>query len=619
MAFQKHSRWSRRLLAALPGWGLAGALGVSAVAVCGLANSARGQEAAPEGGVNRTFVNKPLVHLPIEIEGNYRSQISSLVLYAKDGATGAWSIRDKAAPMQTAFTFRAPRDGEYWFRIVAVDNQGKSHPDDLAKDPQDAVVVVVDATPPALDMAYLGNSPEGHVVQCTMRDANPDVLKTRFFYQTRDQVWRHLESAPNQPNVFCIPSQAALTNFIRVLAVDLAGNTTAKTLNLSELVVAPAAATTAAQPNPATVYPAAPAMAQAPTTLPTAAAQQSQTTYVPPPTNVTTVAAVNQMPAPQPLMPAIIEAPMHADYRTPAQPMPSSVRINQTPPVANQGPTLEMPPAQRLIEPAVLPPIQTTSGTLSHQAAPVNLQLVGSPQVFLNYAVENIGASGVGRMEIYASRDRGQSWTKIAEELSRKNPAEVTLPGEGLFGLKLVASNGRGFGAQAPQSGDPADWWIEVDTTKPKASITGVRPGTGQEAGVMHVFWQAEDKNLAAESIELYHAPSREGPWAPIAKNLKNTGQHRWTPPTDAGAHAFIRLLVRDKAGNLTLSETTESVLLDDQSRPRIRLLGVTESHPSGIRSDAPGAILPVQTTNTPVGTLRPAHHTTSSVGVEIR
>jgi len=159
MALKKRSRWTGRLLAALPGLGLAGVLGASAFSVCGLAQPVLSQETADNSSVVRTYLNKPLIHLPIEIDGGYRSQIASLVLYAKEGQNGAWSVRDKATPMQTSFTFKAPRDGEYWFRIVAIDNQGKSHPDDLAKDPQDAVVVVVDATVPTLEVTYRGSVP----------------------------------------------------------------------------------------------------------------------------------------------------------------------------------------------------------------------------------------------------------------------------------------------------------------------------------------------------------------------------------------------------------------------------------------------------------------------------
>src|SRR5205814_1227237 len=143
-----------------------------------------------------------------------------------------------------------------------------------------------------------------------------------------------------------------------------------------------------------------------------------------------------------------------------------------------------------------LPELDSTAGTLTRQTAAPTLQLVAATQVLLNYAVENVGASGIGKMEIYATRDRGQSWHKIGEDTQRRNPIAIDLPDEGVYGLKLIATNGRGFGGQAPQPGDPADWWVEVDTTKPRANITGVRPGAGNESGSLHIIWSAEDRNL---------------------------------------------------------------------------------------------------------------------------
>lgn len=640
MVFTKNTRWRQRFSTALSRWTLASALGAAAISVCTFTEPLHAQapnQAPPdEAGVNRTFLNKPHVHLPIEIDGNYRTQISSLVLYAKEGANGAWSLRDKAAPMQTSFTFKAPHDGEYWFRIVAIDNQGRSHPDDLAKDPQDAVVVIVDTTVPGLDIAYLGNAPEGQIIQCDTRDANPDLLKTRFYYQTRDQVWRSLEPLPDQPNVFCVPAQAALTNFIRIVATDLAGNSNARTLNLSELAVAaPKTAPRSPQPaamQPPVMQPAMPAVAVAPPIMqqpatPQIAAAPPSMQPTPVATPIATVVTAPNVAVPSPI---IVETTSSDEARsplpqrinvissTPIQTPPTPVVITNGP--ASGGPSLDTPPAIKSA-PAAPSAIETTSGTMSKQTPPVAMQIVGNTQVYLNYAVENVGASGVGKMEIFATSDRGQSWKKVAEENQGKNPVQVNLPGEGTFGLKAVVSNGRGFGAQPPQAADPADWWVEVDTTKPKATITGIRPGGANEAGSVHIFWQAEDKNLNQDSVELYYAPSREGPWSPIGKNLKNNGQHRWQPPVEVGAHVFIRLLVRDTAGNIGLSETTQPVPLDDMSRPRIRLLTVTPSPATTFNS--PSSIQPVQATSTPsegnTPRIQPAQYTTSSMGVEVR
>jgi hypothetical protein len=63
-----------------------------------------------------------------------------------------------------------------------------------------------------------------------------------------------------------------------------------------------------------------------------------------------------------------------------------------------------------------------------------------------------------------------QSWQRLGEDANRKSPVEIDLPGEGLFGVSLVVTNGRGFGGTPPSPGDSPDWWIEVDVTKSRTS-----------------------------------------------------------------------------------------------------------------------------------------------------
>ena len=534
-----------RVFRSLPTLALAAGLGWFASCA-----SAFAQAPTAENGVQKTYLNKQNIQLPIEIDGGYRSQISGLILYMKEGANGGWSLREKAPPMQTSFSTKVTHDGEYWFRIVAVDKKGKSHPDDLNKDLQDAVVVVIDSQPPTLDLGLVGTTAEGHVLQAYMTDANPDAMKVRFFFQTRDQVWRPLDPIPGRPFAYCVPAQAAITNLVKLSADDLAGNNATRVFNLGELLTQNQPAKTPGQLPSSIAAPqqAAPPVAQLPVAPPNPGIQITESL---------------------PDLPTQSGPPAAGPFQS--QPTNPPVR-----PSAAQVPTLpNFPPAIAGSD------VQTVSvGTLTRQPSPSNLQIVNNPRVFLNYAFENVGASGVGRVEIWASKDQGQTWTKCAEDAKGRSPAEVALPGEGLYGLKMVVANGRGFGAQPPQAGDPADWWIEVDTTKPKAAITGVRSGVGSDAGTLQIYWRAEDKNLGDTPIELYFGQSREGPWQLIGKGLKNLGQYRWTPPQEAGAQAYLRLMVRDKAGNSALSETIQPVPLDDLSRPKVRLIGISTAPP---------------------------------------
>lgn len=168
----------------------------------------------------------------------------------------------------------------------------------------------------------------------------------------------------------------------------------------------------------------------------------------------------------------------------------------------------------------------------------------------------------------------------MGEAHDHKSPVEIDLPGEGLFGVSLAVHNGRGFGGTPPGAGDAADWWIEVDTTRPTGEFQGVQPAVGANDGGLVINWTAQDKNLGSEPIDLYYSVHRDGPWQIIAKGLKNDGHYRWSVPNDAGAQAFLRLVVTDRAGNSMHCDTAQPVALDDMSRPRGHVVGVTTSAP---------------------------------------
>src|SRR5207237_7591450 len=125
-----------------------------------------------------------------------------------------------------------------------------------------------------------------------------------------------------------------------------------------------------------------------------------------------------------------------------------------------------------------------------------NHQILGSSHVILDYQIDQVGPSGVGRVEVWMTSDGGKSWKCLCEDKDRVSPAEFDLSGEGLFGLTVVVTNGNGMGDPPPGRGDQPDYWIEVDTTKPKAQLLSARPVQGDPSGALHITWQASDKNL---------------------------------------------------------------------------------------------------------------------------
>jgi hypothetical protein len=522
----------------------------------------------------RSVINKMTINLPILLDNGVRPQLQEVQLYVKETPSSPWTLKERVPPTQTFFNYRAAAEGEYAFQVVTVDRAGRSVPADVNKEAP-ALVVVVDLSGPRIqNLHLLETSDKGQNVLVEIQDENYDPLRTRFFYQTGDKLWRTLECMPGTPEQFCIPAQAALTGMVRVQAFDKAGNSANREFNLHGLnpVAGPVTPMTPAK-GPGVVMVDGSGHK---THLTPPPAKEIDPPAFPPPLTVTDVPKGTSL-----------KDRVKVVHHTPEVPPPPLVGpggLDVNPPRMEKNPpiSVEVPPTGEPSKLITLPPKLESRDGGPRELPFANCQMANNTRVFLDYQIEALGASGVGRVEVWLTRDKGQSWNKVGEDKDLKSPAEVTLPGEGIFGISLVVTNGRGFGGTAPQPGDQADYWIEVDVTRPTGEIMAVRP-SGADDGSLFITWNARDKKLAAEPIDLFFATTREGPWTPIAKGVKNDGSYRWVPPRDMAPHAFVRMVVHDQAGNFTTCETAHPVALDDLSRPRGRVLGVTTTPRGGI------------------------------------
>ncbi len=454
--------------------------GVAAVTVSSwLGPVVRGQE--PAAPVPRKVTNRTAFKLPLQVDERERGHIKEIQLWCKFGPAGTWTLKEAVPPTKKEFVFRAQQEGEYAFTVVTVDLAGKKNPPDVSRVPP-GLIVVVDKQPPEVTVHTVPGPTGQPLLQCDVRDANPDYTKTRLEYQLSDQKWQPLEKVQEQPAVYRVPEGVAGKSIIRATAVDLAGNVTTQEINLQ-----PATAATAAVPNP--VAPPAPVTAQVP----------------------------------------------------------------------------ELPGAA--------PALETQSHKVGDNLVPVShsRQLINSTHTFLNYQIDHPGAGGANKVQVWMTRDEGQTWQRLCEDASGRSPVAIDLPGEGSYGLSLVVSNGSAS-EMPPARGDAPDFRLEVDLTKPVAHLTAIKPGT--DAGTFVVSWTAADKNLKSDPIDLYYGTSREGPWLPIVKGLKNDGSYRWVAPRDLKGQVFIRMEVTDEAGNTTLCVANQPVSLD-RIPPKAHILGV--------------------------------------------
>ncbi len=251
-------------------------------------------------------------------------------------------------------------------------------------------------------------------------------------------------------------------------------------------------------------------------------------------------------------------------------------------------------PASASLPSVPLPPaVSTANYKPSAPAAPVasalpviggnhgNRQLLNTTRASVDYRIDQVGPSGVGKVDVWLTADEGRSWQRVGEDADRRSPAEVNLPGEGVYGIRLVVTNGNGFGGKSPVAGDAPSSLVEVDLTKPFVQLREIEPvGT---SGTVDIRWTASDKNLGSEPINLYYAPSHEGPWLPVGTNLKNDGMVHWTVPHTGMSQFLIRLECTDLAGNVARCETHTPVVLDT-TEPTVQVLSVSGMHGPSLR-----------------------------------
>src|SRR3989304_4765450 len=107
-----------------------------------------------------------------------------------------------------------------------------------------------------------------------------------------------------------------------------------------------------------------------------------------------------------------------------------------------------------------------------------------------------------------------------------------------------------------------------------KLRITAAELGKGSAEGRMNISWEAADKMLAERPITLVFSQNPGGPWTTIAAGLENTGRYSWVIDSRVPLLIYLRLEVRDEAGNLTISESPDPVALD-QLRPAAKIKDV--------------------------------------------
>jgi hypothetical protein len=498
-----------------------------------------------------------------------RSAAREVVLYLSQDQGGNWSEVTRARPDVQSFMYRAPRDGEYWFAIRTTDPSGRTWPSGPM---QPELRVVVDTMLPTIAIRQATLSADGQlVVEATASDPQLDTTSIGVSCQhPMTGVWTPLQSSVDaayggaatvHASVALPPGTRSVS--VRVTAKDRAGNPA----SAGVIATAPGGGYLGVQAHPVSTSMAG-----------SGAAGMGGASFPGDPFTNSTAFAANPSPAAntgwpqgQPTAagpfaqagaPSAWQAPS-AEVWTPDNAARPSVSMSTGPSHAN---ALASNRGREQFRFASNAPVGQLPPTGLSRPEPPTL-VVNSSRFELQYDLQSVGRWGVSKVEVWGTTDGGVTWRAFAQDTDQRSPVDIQTPGDGLYGFTILVQSVGGLDRPSPSSGDKPDVFVEVDRSKPVASLTGVNQPDGYFADHLIFSWQASDANLLERPVSLLYAARPSGPWQPIASNLENSGlenggRYSWRLQRHLPNPLYVRLEVRDRAGNVGIDQTPTPVAI---------------------------------------------------------
>ncbi|MGA2060023.1 MAG: hypothetical protein ABSG67_06045 [Thermoguttaceae bacterium] len=503
-----------------------------ATLITSLALTQAAAEAQTGPPVNTSALPSPIVtrqtlfSIPFSVDQpaeSARQPVEVQLLVSHDNGAH-WQLYARVQANQKQIPFRTATDGEYWFAIRTVDRAGKFHPETISVP---GLRVIVDTAPPRLQLtAQCGQAGQINVKwQIGEQNPKPDSFSLQYrslpngAWQTVavDEKNSKVSDGMQSGEVSWWPQPGLREIQIRAEVADAAGN---KSVSHAQVKIDKDAA-----PNPS------PAV----------------------------VGKDKIEPAPKP-------------------PAGSAATANKTERLANRTNNIDLPSGTAPL--SLNPPIGNRYQAAGDTPADPELRLLPpgerprmiNTRLFeLDYDLESVGPSGVSRVELWGTRDGGRTWRMYAVDDDNRSPISVSVDEEGIYGFRIVATSGAGLSQAPPKSGDLPSIWVGVDLTKPIARIISADLGKGKDDGQLIITWEASDKMLADRPVTLAFSQNPNGPWTTIATGLENTGRYTWTIDSRVPPLIYLRLEVRDEAGNLSIDDRKAPIALD-QVRPTAKI-----------------------------------------------
>ncbi len=503
------------------------------------------------------FTNKGRFRIPYQLDADEirRLGATEIQLHVSTDNGRTWKHVDSVPPVEGKFTFDATRDGEYSFAVRTVDRRGDAHP---AGPLTASLQVTVDATAPLLNLEV----------------EQSDVGRVQVRWEASDA---HLD-----PQSLSLEHRDATTGGWEPIGIDAtaSGQTSWSLADGGTVEVRGSVRDRAG--NEAT--------AEAETTIET----------------IETITEPDVVPEVrrgrrQPIADADPEPSdeLVTDSSSLPEITPEVVAFSRTIP---DGSSDETPvdgssnghaadghghtPAVNPKDEGALDadPLAATDARTEKEAAPSPTPLAEGAQRWVSsttfqiaYALDDVGPSGVGSVDLYLTENGGRKWYHYGVDEDRRSPLQITVPDDGTYGFAIRVKSGVGLAKIPPQPNDSPELTVTVDRQPPRVTLLPVRQGEGTSSSRLLIEWKVTDEALPEQPVALFYAENLSGPWQPLGGWRANTGRYDWVIGPDVPPQVYVRLDARDRAGNVARAETDQPMIID-RSRPTARFLSVEPS-----------------------------------------
>jgi hypothetical protein len=598
----------------------AGTVGLPSSAAGGTAGSS---SSAPNTGGQATgaapYVTRQTdVEIPFSVRAGAtpQSQPTAVRVFVSWDRGQSWHFYDERKPTDRRFRFRAKQDGEFWFATQTIDASGKADSPE-PRTPQ--LRLIIDTQRPQLLVQAAADGSGNVNMSWSAADANLAPTSLKFEYQDATGT-----GGPWQP--VALPGSAATTPAlrsgkaqfhplvsssainVRAEIADAAGNMAYFSQRLSLIPPKPKTSGSLAYsppPDPsATHWPTNNPHSAVNTTGQLAASDSAapasgeieevripnvvSNPFAGPGRLASNRPSIESLPPPGPVPSEPTTEAWHGSSASPTnEPLPSNDSIGsgsiglggQTPLPSQNSPPSTQPSQRRGWQLPEAPQPRTDDITPLGPApetmpapppsepvdppTPQRPRLTNSRRFSLEYDIQTVGPEGVAAVELWGTTDGGRTWSKWGADPDRTSPFDVEVNQESVYGFRIVIVGKNGLATTTPQPGEAADIWVGIDLTRPTAKLTGAAYGQGAAAGKLDIRWQADDANLGPRPINLLIGDRPDGPFTPIGSGLPNTGQYYWEYDPRSPRQIYLRLEVRDEAGNIAIDQLTEPIKVE--------------------------------------------------------